>query len=162
MKPAMQLLSKWAEHQCEKGDAKVLASVMTYIVTVLETAPPRSICIHDRRPPVLIFTDGAFEPDDPSRAVGAGAVVIDAFNKTRLVAEVAVPEALVALWQGKLGYLPCRKQIIMHLELWPVLVTLLKLEKSLKNRRVLVFIDNNGARDALIKGTSPLTMCSRC
>ena len=105
---------------------------------------------------MLIFTDGAFEPDDPSRAVGAGAVVIDAFNKTRLVAEVAVPEALVALWQGKLGYLPCRKQIIMHLELWPVLVTLLKLGKSLKNRRVLVFIDNNGARDALIKGTSPV------
>ena len=75
MKPAMQLLSKWAERQCEKGDAKVLASVMTYIVTVLETAPPRSICIHDRRPPMLIFTDGAFEPDDPSRAVGAGAVL---------------------------------------------------------------------------------------
>ena len=72
------------------------------------------------------------------------------------MAEVAVPEALVALWQGKLGYLPCRKQIIMHLELWPVLVTLLKLGKSLKNRRVLVFIDNNGARDVLIKGTSPV------
>ena len=156
MKPAMQLLSKWAERQCAKGDAKVLASVMTYIVTVLETAPPRSICVHDRRPPALIFTDGAFEPEDPNHAVGAGAVIVDDFTKTRRVAEVAVPEALVALWQGKLGYLPCRKQIIMHLELWPVLVTLLRLGKSLKNRRVLVFIDNNGARDALIKGTSPV------
>ncbi|OLP77373.1 hypothetical protein AK812_SmicGene42573 [Symbiodinium microadriaticum] len=137
MKPAMQLLSKWAERRCAKGDAKVLASVMTYIVTVLETAPPRSICVHDRRPPVLIFTDGAFEPEDPHHAVGAGAVIVDDFTKTR-------PD------------LPCRKQIIMHLELWPVLVTLLRLGKSLKNRRVLVFIDNNGARDALIKGTSPV------
>ena len=100
---------------------------------------------------MLIFIDGAFEPDDPNRAVGAGAVVIDAFQQKKLVAEISVPEALVSLWRQK-----GRKQIIMHMELWPALVVLLKLGASLRNRRVLFFIDNNGARDALIKGTSPV------
>ena len=151
LKPAMHLLSQWAENKFEQGDASKLAAVMTYVVTVLETAPPRSISVHDHRPPVLIFTDGAFEPDDPDRAVGAGAVVIDAFQQRKLVAEISVPEALVSLWQQK-----GRKQIIMRIELWPALVVLLKLGASLRNRRVLFFIDNNGARDALIKGTSPV------
>ena len=83
--------------------------------------------------------------------MGAGAVVIDAFQQKKLVAEISVPEALVNPWQQK-----GRKQIIMYIELWPALVVLLKLGASLRNRRVLVFIDNNGARDALIKETSPI------
>ena len=44
----------------------------------------------------------------------------------------------------------------MHLELLPVLVSLHRLGPSLKGRRVLIFVDNNSARDALIKGTSPI------
>ena len=118
LKPAMHLLSQWAENkfeqgECEQGDASKLAAVMTYVVTVLETAPPRSISVHDHRPPVLIFTDGAFEPDDPNRAVGAGAVIIDAFQQKKLVAEISVLEALVNLWQQK-----GRKQTIMSGPPW--------------------------------------------
>ena len=62
LKPAMQALSSWAEgHQQASKDR--LAQVMVYVATFLVHAPPQVVSIHDRRPPALLFTDGAYEPD---------------------------------------------------------------------------------------------------
>ena len=68
-----------------------------------------------------------------------------------LVAEVVVPPCLVDHW-ARHG----STQLISQLELFPVLVSLLQWGPELAGRRVIVFIDNNGVRDSLIKGSSPL------
>ena len=66
-----------------------------------------------------------------------------------LVAEVEVPDALVATWSSK-----GRKHLITHLELFPILVGLHRLAPHLRNRKALLFVDNNGVRDAVLKGCS--------
>ena len=66
-----------------------------------------------------------------------------------LVAEVKVPDALVAMWSSK-----GRKQLSTHLELFPILVGLHRLAPLLRNRKALLFVDNNCVRDAVIKGSS--------
>ena len=48
------------------------------------------------------------------------------------------------------------KQLIAFLELWPVLLEFITYGQDIKRRRLIVFIDNNGVRDALIKGSLPL------
>ena len=90
------------------------------------------------------------EPDFENSA-RAGVVMIDDFPKVRLVAKVEVPRELIEPWttQG-------RKQIIVHVEMWPVLVALRRLSTYLKPRRVLVLIDSISAKDAYIRGTFPL------
>ena len=150
LKPAMQALGSWAEgHQQASRDQ--LAQVMVYVAMVLVHAPVQIVSIHDRRPPALLFTDGAYEPDGQGRVAGAGACFVDPATKTERVADVSVPEELLCLWKSQ-----GRRQLIMHLELLPVLVSLHRLGPSLRGCRILIFVDNNGARDALIKGTSPI------
>ena len=83
---------------------------MVYVATILVHAPPRVVSIHDRRPPALLFTDGAYEPDSPERVAGVGACFIDQATKTERVADIPVPEELLCLWKSQ-----GRRQLIMHL-----------------------------------------------
>ena len=74
---------------------------------------------------------------------------IDPWKGTRVVAAVKVPDSLLALWAGKE-----RKQLITHLELFPILVGLHRLAPHLSGGKLLLFVDNNGVRDSVIKGSS--------
>ena len=47
-----------------------------------------------------------------------------------------------------------RKQLITHLELFPILVGLNRLATDLRNRKALLFVENNGVRSAVIRGSS--------
>ena len=91
----------------------------------------------------------------------AGLVFHDPTGAWKEVAEVDVPQDLLLHW-GRDG----SKQLIAFLELWPVLLGILTYGPFVKGRRMVVFIDNNGVRDALIKGSLPLvdlfTMLSLC
>lgn len=148
LKPAMAYLSKWADAPCTSPED--LAKVMTYLAAAISRSPPRTLRVSDTRPPVVIFTDGAYEPDADTPMWGSGVVLLDPLCKKRVVAEIDVPEKLVNFWVS----LKDRKQIITHLELWPVLVTLERWGPKLQGRRILLFLDNNGVRDAVIKGSS--------
>ena len=46
--------------------------------------------------------------------------------------------------------------LVIYLELWPILVFLAVYGRRRQNQMVVIFIDNNAVRDALIKGASPL------
>ena len=74
-------------------------------------------------------------------------------NAWKEVAEVDIPQDLLLHW-GRDG----SKQLIAFLELWPVLLGILTYGPFVKGRRLVVFIDNNSVRDALIKGM--LALCS--
>ena len=61
-----------------------------------------------------------------------------------------MPDDVVADWQSEGA-----KQVIAQAELLPVLVARVHFAAYLAGRSVLVFIDNESARGALIKSTSP-------
>ena len=60
-----------------------------------------------------------------------------------------VPGAIVDHWRS-LG----KTQLIAELELLQILVFFQHYRSLCKNRRVLLFVDNNAIRDAIVKGTS--------
>ena len=164
LKPGMVFLQKVLRNGWHSDYQQELATVIAYIVSALRNCPPRQIEVSDDVRPALAFTDGAYEPDECGSTASAGLVCVDGSSSFKLVQEVSVPQALVQHW-ARGG----AKQLIVYLELWPILAFLSVYGKQFNNRRVVFFIDNNAVRDALIKGSSPicdifcmLALCSHC
>ena len=151
LKPGMVFLQKVLRNGWHSEYQQELATVVAYIVAALRASPPRHLCATDDTRVVLAFTDGAYEPDLNGATCSSGLVIVDSSCEFRLVQEVTVPSSLVQHW-ARGG----AKQLIVYLELWPILVLLSRYGARFGNRRVVVFIDNNAVRDALIKGSSPL------
>ena len=120
---------------------------MAYAASCLASDVPRTVKAFNPSEPVRLFTDGAWDPG----ASGAGAVLVAGRAGTPLVAEVCVPQVLLELWQSQ-----GRVQLISQLEMFPVLASLVRWGPCLAGRRILVFVDNNGVRDNLIRGTTPV------
>ena len=151
LKPTMVFLQKilrsgWLDEYQEE-----LALAAVFTVAALRSCPPRVVSLTDITTPVMVFTDGAYEPDGVSFIGSAGAVIIDEVLGTRRVFQVEVPESLCMHWK-RFG----AKQIIMCLELWPILVFLASCSNDFIKCRMIFYIDNNAVRDALIKGSSPI------
>ncbi|CAE7488572.1 unnamed protein product [Symbiodinium sp. CCMP2592] len=147
IKPALKFLSQVAANGWDDALADDFKLVIGYIAACFATDSPRVIHALDSRYAIKLFTDGAWD----NRIAGAGAVLQYALDQGPKVAEVVVPECLIEHW-GRHG----GTQLISQLELFPVLVSLVSWGPQLAGRRILVFIDNNGVRDSLIKGSSPL------
>ena len=128
-----------------------LGLVMAFIAASLMSSPPRVISVSDEITPVLIFTDGAYEPEGDDMQGSAGLVIIDSVDNFKVVQPVVVPVELHQHWKRGGS-----KQLIALMELWPVVVAIQNYGKRLYNRRCLSFIDNNAVRDGLIKGSSPV------
>ena len=79
-------------------------------------ARPKVIDLGDELCPVLVFSDGAWEPG-ASKPEGAGLVVIDPISRLSAVHQVAIPPRLLDSWTAS-----GKKQVITELELWPVVV----------------------------------------
>ena len=77
-------------------DRAVLADVVAYLKHVMQKGPARRFCTSDEKRPLLVFTDGAYEPEE-ERQCGAGAVIWDTASKTGSIHEVVVPPRLVGL-----------------------------------------------------------------
>eukprot|EP00435_Cladocopium_sp_Y103_P049939 s1491_g15.t1 len=148
LKPAMQFFSKVANHGWSESLRPELAVASLYAKTVLQSEVPKIISIHQESTPILVFTDGAWEPSAMQPA-GAGVVVVDSISKTKVVHEVEVPAMLLDHWKD-MG----KAQLIAELELLPILVFFETYKLLCQRRRVLLFVDNNAVRDATAKGTS--------
>ena len=161
MKPAMSFLQTVMKTSWKNSYSQDLIVMCTYLITSLVTCPPRVISTTDSKQPALLFTDGAFEVESGVGLGSSGLVFHDPLCGLKEVAEIDVPQSLISYW-GRGG----EKQLIAFLELWPALLGLHTYGPGVRGRRLLVFIDNNGVRDALIKGSSPLidlfTMLSLC
>ena len=148
MKPAMSFLSQVANAGWDTSCKQVLGAFAAYVTCVLRSCKPKRIAIKDEQVPVLVFSDGAWEPTS-SEPAGAGLVLVDPVTGTKLVSEVIVPQLLIDHW------LQCgKKQLITELELLPIAVGLSTYSNHLRGRRVLWFIDNNSVRDMIVKGST--------
>ena len=94
---------------------------------------------------MIIFTDGSWE----NGAGGIGAVVVDQATDTRRVLSGEVPCELAELWSESVGL-----QAICEVELLAVVALREILGESLRDRRVIFWVDNESARFGLIKGIS--------
>ncbi|CAE6949951.1 unnamed protein product [Symbiodinium sp. CCMP2592] len=111
---------------------------------VLSTTPPRILRI-DPRPPIHVWTDGAWE--DPW--AGIGAVVLDTLDDSARVFAGCVPTKLLERWKLDVG-----SQLICEIELYALVTLRRMLQNSLCNRRVIFWLDNEAARTSAIKGLS--------
>jgi hypothetical protein len=99
---------------------------------------------------VVIFTDGA-EGDVDGTTASCGALCIDPTTGMREFFGEPIPENLVSEWK-QTGV----TKVIAQAELLPVLLAIRVWENTIKNRRVLVFVDNESAKFACINMWSPI------
>ncbi|CAJ1378275.1 unnamed protein product, partial [Effrenium voratum] len=149
LEPAAKFLSQIAAGGCKEADRELLPEVVSYLHAVVRGSRPREFGIHDDCRPMLVFTDGAFEPDAEQK-YGAGAVLWDTASQRGSSHSVVVPPDLVAAWQSA-----GKRQLISELEMLPVLSVCESAADMLWRRRVLLFCDNNGVRQMLAKGNTP-------
>ena len=108
-------------------------------------------------PPILIFTDGACEYGDTSiTQAGFGAVLFDPVDNRREFFGGSLPHELCDLLSEGV-----RRQIIEQAELVPVLLSKHTWRERLQGRAVLHFIDHDGCKFSLIRGSGRVSASSR-
>ena len=107
---------------------------------LLKGEPRRVPCKIDSNPP-LVFTDGASE--DGLHTIG-GVIIVDGGSQ---YFGCHVPSALTKRW------LESSKHIIGMVELYAALVARATWDSQLANRKSILFVDNNAAKEAYVKGT---------
>ena len=127
-----------------------LARALFDLRSHLLRARPREIRTEHSCAPVIL-SDGSFEPGPSGRAEGGiGAVLLDPRDKRFLFFRAVVRgRAMERLLAGG------SKTVIFELEILPVLIARLVWAERLRGRSALYFLDNDGAKGALIAGYSP-------
>ena len=148
LKPAMQFFSRVSSSGWSSDLLEELLVVCSYAIAILRVAKPRTITLNEDPRPVVLFTDGAWEPGATCPA-GAGMVLIDPVTGLRVVHEICIPDKILFSWKAK-----GKAQLIAELELLALVIAFRESSAVFRRRRVLVFVDNNAIRDAVAKGTS--------
>ena len=101
--------------------------------------------------PWLLFTDGALEYDEDSQSLATvGAVLISPAGDAQCFG-VEVPREIVKLWK-----VDGREHVIGLVELYACVTALNQWKETISGQRVLLFIDNYGAQDCLVKGSASI------
>jgi hypothetical protein len=131
---------------CWMDDALLIA--MKRLQDNLTAMQPRLIdCRGDVRP-ILVFSDGAVEGEDMWQ-VTCGATILDTSNEATVMFGGRLPIRLIKEWR-----LDGRLQTIGQAEILPILLARLALPQLFFQRRVFHFVDNDSARQAMVKGYS--------
>jgi hypothetical protein len=145
--PLCRLLSKWASDPIERKLDDALVEALGLVTGSLCRAGPKVVMPISFEAPVLIFTDGACEPEGTT--IG-GAIFIPGLQPECFGAKIS--DEVVQSWCTKVG----QTQVIGQAEIHPVLIARHTWGPLLRNRKVLYFIDNDSARLSLIKAYSPV------
>lgn len=108
---------------------------------------PKRFKVSNPDKPVVVFTDGSYEADDPSGPAKVGGVLLDGEMVKAFGA--LVPDEVLSGWKsaGKV-------HLIGQVELYGVMVARDLWKAILHGRRVFMFVDNWGVLDSLIPGRS--------
>ena len=110
--------------------------------------PPRKLSLVERRPPVVVFTDGACEPDAIDRyEASVGGVIFVRGEQPRFFGG-KLHESLVERWMVD------KKHIIGLVELYAIILARLLWARYIEGRKIIYFVDNMPAMRAVIKGSS--------
>ena len=109
---------------------------------------PRMISLHSDKAPVLVFTDGSYEPGECGEIAMVGGVLLDG-NKPARVFGCNVEETLLTRWHAG-----GKEHLIGQVEMYAVSVARSAWKEILHNRRAILFIDNWPVLDCYIPGTA--------
>ena len=146
---ACQLLHRFSGMGSMVQVTAELVHATSHALELLAQAKPRRITAWCDVPPVLVFTDGAAE-DDMAR-VTHGALILDPWSGQAFYFGDHIPTAFVEFWT-RAG----KRQVISQAEIFPVLVAKETWGHILENRSVLWFLDNDSARQSLVRNFSPV------
>ena len=110
---------------------------------------PRTISVSKKKMPVVIFTDGSLEYDNGKHVTGIGGVCILPSGHVEIFG-AAVPQEILDDWTEN----DDKDHVIGLIELYAVLTALHTWSRHITLERVVVFVDNWPAVDALVKGVS--------
>ena len=145
--PAIREISSRANERGRPfGLTPRLVRAIDFVIDHLRTAKPRKLTACDLSRNLLVFTDGAFEQEKAEW----GFFVHDCADDRRLVSGGVVPQSLADFWLSTVG-----DQIITQVELFAALAARIYLGERCAGRKVIYWIDNDPARDSLIRGFSP-------
>jgi hypothetical protein len=128
---------------------EVMDEACSRICSCINKAPLRKVPLTFPQLYTIIFTDGACEGLEHDY-VTCGAVVHEVGNPGTWHFHLVVPQTLVAYWKTKGD----KEQVISEAELFPVLIVRSMLEASAVLSLLVLYIDNDGVGDSLIKGFS--------
>ena len=118
-----------------------MPSSLGHTVAVRTSQVPANV-----RPPLIVYTDGAYEDE-----VGSwGSLAIDPTTGLRWLFGGRVEEGLMRHWRECAG-----EQVICQVEAYAFAVTLFGIRVLAKQRTLIVFIDNEPCRLGFIRRSSP-------
>ena len=147
---AVQAIGRCLKGEGPRVSKEEFVNVLQRAFVTLESAGPRRVGVGPKRPPVLLFTDGACEPGPGG--ITHGAFLFDPESSRSFFFGDIVPRVWVNAWQAK-----GKAQVIGQAELVPLLVSKTTWIHLMSGRRILWFCDNESARMAVIRGYSPQT-----
>ena len=142
----------WFEPQAEGDNWRASAEsfYFTQLKSRFEMNRERCLQVSSPGKPVVIFTDGSFEPDKANcfEETGVGGIMLRADHKPEVFG-CKVPAELLRRWHeaGK-------QHLIGQIELYGVLLAKFLWRQQLSNMRSFFYIDNWGVLDCVIPGTS--------
>ena len=141
--PGLRLLSKLAHgnsnHRLSPDELKSFELLLEFLVQV----KPRVIDFSINDPPIIVFTDAAYEQGKATY----GVFCIEPSG--RWVAAGDVPDVLVDLWRSNGS-----EQIIAQAELYPIILLRFMVGSAWTHKKIVYYIDNDAARYGLIKADS--------
>ena len=144
MRIAARAFAALTMDSCKPAPGQI-TDLCTWARGVLQFLAPKVIDPSGDPRPVVLFTDAAYEDD----VATWGMVLLDPVTDTRTAVGGRVPDFLVQKWHA-LG----SDQVITLAEAFAALLARIVFRSYISQRRVLIFVDNEGARHCLIKATS--------
>eukprot|EP00435_Cladocopium_sp_Y103_P036742 s2741_g9.t1 len=115
----------------------------------IESGKPRRLQAKPQTRPWILFTDGSLEYADSGAAVAnIGALLVSPEGVSRYFG-CEVPLDILKSWQVN-----GREHVIGIIELYACVVALAEWQSLLRGQRTILFVDNYGAQDCLIKGSA--------
>eukprot|EP00435_Cladocopium_sp_Y103_P002409 s2396_g1.t1 len=115
----------------------------------ITSGKPKRLTARPASRPWLLFTDGALEYEECGNAIASiGAVLISPSGNTWYFG-CEVPKDTLTSWQAG-----GKEHVIGLVELYATVVALTEWKSLIRGQRVILFIDNYGAQDCLVKGSA--------
>jgi hypothetical protein len=145
--PLCRFLSSWSSKGIDKSVTPELAFLLSSSLVALKGAKPKVVRCHEAEAPVVVFIDGACEPEGTS--IGG---IIFAPGRVPEAFGAVLDSATVESWKTSAE----QTQVIGQAEICPLVVARFTWARYLEGKRVIYFIDNDSARLACIKSYSPV------
>ena len=143
------LLHSLQQHQGSSGSvsvSKTLEEELLWLICYLPVASPRLIKVCELESVVHLFCDGACEPE----RVTVGGCLFEAGRRPEAFGS-EVPLPVVRRWTAGVKH-----QVIGQAEIAPVTISTRLWSERLRGRFCICWIDQDAARQAVIKGYSPV------